>query len=41
MMLLNTGLLKHPMNYVIVILMLLIAGIAVHLVLDWETKTSA
>jgi len=31
----NTGLLKHPMNWVIVILMVMIFGIAAHLILDF------
>jgi hypothetical protein len=31
----NFGILKHPLNWVIVILMVLIFGIAVHLVLDF------
>jgi hypothetical protein len=35
----NFGLLKHPMNWVTVVLMLLIAGIAVHLVLRlWQNS---
>jgi hypothetical protein len=31
----NTGLLKHPMNWVIVTLMLVLAGVAGHLVLGY------
>ena len=31
----NTGLLKNPMNWVIVILMVMIFGIAAHLILDF------
>jgi hypothetical protein len=34
-MILNWRLAKHPMNYVIITLMLVIAGIAGHLVLSW------
>lgn len=34
-MIVNTQLLKHPANWVIVTLMLVIAGIAGHLVLSW------
>jgi hypothetical protein len=31
----NWGLVKHPMNWVIVILMVLIFGVFVHLILDF------
>jgi len=34
-MIINWRLAKHPMNYVIITLMLVIAGIAGHLVLTW------
>lgn len=31
----NTAILKHPMNWIIVILMVMIFGVAVHMVLDF------
>lgn len=31
----NTEILKHPMNWIIVILMVMIFGVAVHMVLDF------
>lgn len=31
----NFSLLKHPMNWIIIILMVMIFGIALHLVLDF------
>jgi hypothetical protein len=34
-MIVNFRLLKHPMNYLVVTLMLVLAGIAGHLVLQW------
>lgn len=34
MQIINWELVKHPINWVVVILMVLIAGIAIHLVLD-------
>lgn len=37
----NWELIKHPMNWLIVILMILIAGIFVHLVLDLYGVKSA
>ena len=43
MKLVNVGLLKHPMNWVIVLLMLVLAGIGGHLILSlagFEPKTS-
>ena len=36
---LNFPLLKHPLNWVIVILMVMIFGIAIHLVLDFYSVT--
>ena len=33
----NFELIKHPINWVIVILMVLIAAMAVHFVLKWES----
>jgi hypothetical protein len=35
MQLLNTELLKHPINWVIILLMLIIAGVAGHLLLSY------
>lgn len=35
MEIINWGLVKHPMNWVIVILMVLIFGVFVHLILDF------
>ena len=35
MQVVNWDLLKHPMNWAVVILMVLIAGVFVHLVLDF------
>ena len=35
MEILNVALLKHPLNWVIILLMVMIAGIALHLVLDF------
>lgn len=32
----NFDLLKHPMNWVTVVLMVLIAGIALHLILNYQ-----
>ena len=40
-MIINWNLAKHPMNYVIVTLMLVIAGIAGHFVLSWIGVTPA
>lgn len=37
----NTDLLSHPMNWVIVLLMVMIAGIGLHLVLDFYNITPA
>lgn len=34
-MIVNVRLLKHPMNYLVVTLMLVLAGIAGHLLLQW------
>jgi hypothetical protein len=31
----NTSLLKHPMNWIIIILMVMLFGIGLHLVLDY------
>jgi hypothetical protein len=33
----NIGLLKHPLNWVIVVLMVLIAGIAAHFILSYAS----
>lgn len=35
--LINWGLLKHPVNWVIVILMLIIGGVALDIILRWGT----
>lgn len=35
MEIINFNLIKHPLNWAIIILMVLIAGIAIHLVLDF------
>lgn len=40
-MILNFSLLKHPLNWVILLLMVIIAGIALHLVLDFYNVTPA
>lgn len=42
MELINFGMIKHPLNWVTVMLMVFIAGIGVHLVLQYQTspKTS-
>lgn len=43
MKIVNVALLKNPLNWFIIILMILIAGIAGHLVLSWlgiEPKTA-
>jgi hypothetical protein len=37
----NWGLLSHPMNWLIVVLMLLIAGTAAHLVLSFTATPKA
>lgn len=37
----NFDLIKHPMNWLIVVLMVLIAGIALHFVLDWQGAVPA
>lgn len=34
--LVNWGLLKNPVNWIVVILMILIAGIAIDLILTWQ-----
>jgi hypothetical protein len=34
---LNWGMLKHPMNWVTVVLMVLIAGIAIHFFMSYQT----
>jgi len=39
MEILNFSLLKHPLNWVILLLMVLIGGIALHLVLDFYNVT--
>lgn len=31
----NTSLLKHPMNWIIILLMVMLFGIGLHLVLDY------
>jgi hypothetical protein len=31
----NVDLMKHPMNWITLVLMVLIAGIAMHLILSW------
>jgi len=33
----NFAILKHPMNWVTVILMVLIAGVALHLIMKYQT----
>lgn len=38
-MILNWELLKHPLNWVVVLLMVMIFGIALHLVLDYYNVT--
>jgi len=37
MEIINFELIKHPINWVIVILMVLIAAMALHFVLKWES----
>lgn len=39
-MILNWQLLKHPMNWIIVTLMVLIAGVAVHFILQYQNGTA-
>jgi hypothetical protein len=37
----NTNLISHPLNWVIVLLMVMIFGIALHLILDYYKITPA
>jgi len=37
----NWNLMKHPINWVTVTLMVLIFGIAIHLVLGWQTNPTS
>lgn len=37
-MLINWDLMKHPMNWIIVILMVLIGGIALHFILQYQVS---
>jgi hypothetical protein len=39
--LINWGIIKHPVNWITVMLMVLIAGIAIHLVLQFYGLTPA
>lgn len=41
MELINFSIIKHPLNWVIVILMVLLFGVALHLVLDFYNVTPA
>jgi hypothetical protein len=41
MKIINFDLIKHPMNWIIVILMVFIAGVAFHLVLNWAGISSS
>jgi hypothetical protein len=38
-MILNWQLLKHPMNWIVVTLMVLIAGVAMHFILQYQSGT--
>ena len=40
MEIINFGLIKHPMNWLTVVLMVFIAGIFIHLVLQYQTAGS-
>lgn len=39
-MILNWNLLKHPINWIIVTLMVLIAGVAMHFILQYQNGTA-
>jgi hypothetical protein len=41
MQIINWSLIKHPMNWVILLLMIVIAGITIHIVLDFYNVNPA